>query len=504
MNADMTVTASRKTAHSQTTNDRLQERLARAVAAKSHAATSANNQVSRLGSPNTASSSPRGSLEQSARSSLDIGRTTSESVATAQATRTPANLAATSSLDNEQPAAPRTNTAREETTAHVDLMLANQELERNITQHESDADDGGRRSNTPSDEQQSPNAPLPGIADASSIPSSSNRDHSDVERQQEIHGYIERIDALQAKLQYLSREAVESARKATAAAASGSLEKRLAEKDERIALLIEEGQKLSHTELKHMTVIKRLRSAMSAKESEAFEARKRAEKLEKDKNVLAERLSRVEAAEKQSGEHQKALTQTQKELAAVLADRDVKISMITQLREQLQDAALQTKAEDLRIMQDRLDVERDKISALESELSSTKVESELSTSRLKVQFDEFRAKAERELERARLTELELKAEQQTLEGRLELLRTRAEEVSSGATGDAQAKLLRQIETLQSQYAVASENWQRIEASLTSKATTLEREKDEAINREAETRRKAREMVSQGVFQWIMD
>jgi chromosome segregation ATPase len=74
------------------------------------------------------------------------------------------------------------------------------------------------------------------------------------------------------------------------------------------------------------------------------------------------------------------------------------------------------------------------------------------------------------------------------------MRARAEEVSSGATGDAQAKLLRQIETLQTQYAVASENWQGIEASLIARATNLEKERDEATRRETEMRRKAREVT----------
>jgi hypothetical protein len=88
----------------------------------------------------------------------------------------------------------------------------------------------------------------------------------------------------------------------------------------------------------------------------------------------------------------------------------------------------------------------------------------------------------------------MKTEQQMLESKLEVMRARAEEVSSGATGDAQAKLLRQIETLQTQYAVASENWQGIEALLIARATSLEKERDEATRREADIRRKAREMV----------
>ena len=76
-----------------------------------------------------------------------------------------------------------------------------------------------------------------------------------------------------------------------------------------------------------------------------------------------------------------------------------------------------------------------------------------------------------------------------------MLRSRSEEVSSSATGDSQAKLLRQVETLQTQYALASENWQGIESTLTSRVAALEKDRDETAKREADTRRKAREVNS---------
>lgn len=84
---------------------------------------------------------------------------------------------------------------------------------------------------------------------------------------------------------------------------------------------------------------------------------------------------------------------------------------------------------------------------------------------------------------------------QNLESKLELLRSRSEEVSSSATGDSQAKLLRQIETLQTQYALASENWQGIEGTLTSRVAALEKDRDETAKRESDVRRKAREANS---------
>lgn len=58
----------------------------------------------------------------------------------------------------------------------------------------------------------------------------------------------------------------------------------------------------------------------------------------------------------------------------------------------------------------------------------------------------------------------------------------------------QVKLLRQIETLQNQYAVASENWQGIEGSLLGRVAALEKERDEIAKKEADIRRKARETV----------
>lgn len=82
-----------------------------------------------------------------------------------------------------------------------------------------------------------------------------------------------------------------------------------------------------------------------------------------------------------------------------------------------------------------------------------------------------------------------------MESRLEAFRARAEEASAGTSGDVHAKLLRQIETLQNQYAIASENWQGIEGSLLTRVTALERERDEITKRESDIRRKAREAVS---------
>jgi chromosome segregation ATPase len=81
------------------------------------------------------------------------------------------------------------------------------------------------------------------------------------------------------------------------------------------------------------------------------------------------------------------------------------------------------------------------------------------------------------------------------ESKMETLRAQVEEASLGSAGNAQAKLLRQIETLQTQSSIASENWQGIETSLLAKVSRLEKEKDDVTRKETESRRKAKDANS---------
>jgi chromosome segregation ATPase len=318
---------------------------------------------------------------------------------------------------------------------------------------------------------------------------------AELQRQEEVHGYIERIDALQSKLQYLARESAETARKASGAAPSGSLEKKLADKEEQVALLMEEGQSLSKKELAHLTTIKKLRAKIQEDGKELAEAKRRQEKCEKDVAIITERLKKAEGSEKRLAEKHKIATQLQKDIEVLRIERDTKDSIIADLRAQLEESTTQQNQAETQIAHEALELEKKKVAELEDDLANLKIEKSLVADRAQAQVKDLRERMDKNAERARITELEMKTEQQMLENKLELMRARAEEVSSGATGDAQAKLLRQIETLQTQYAVASENWQGIEASLIARATNLEKERDEATRREADIRRKAREVVS---------
>ena len=323
----------------------------------------------------------------------------------------------------------------------------------------------------------------------------SDHEAAELRRQEETHTYLEQIDALQSKLQYLTKEAAEVAKSALSEAKAGSPEQKLALKDEKIALLIEEGQKLSQNELKHMSIIKRLRAKAVEDDKSTNDMKRTIEKHEKVAKDAQERAKRAEIAEKSASERVKSLSKVEKDLATLRQDSEVRESLVTDLQMQLSKVTSAAQAAESKATAEAIELERSRANDLADELSTVKSEKELVEKQFRNELRDIREKAEREKERARVAEIERQGEQSILESRLEAYRARAEEASAGQGSDVQAKLLRQIETLQNQYAVASENWQGIEGSLLSRVTALEKERDDVTKREADMRRKARELVS---------
>jgi chromosome segregation ATPase len=312
--------------------------------------------------------------------------------------------------------------------------------------------------------------------------------------QEEMHGYIERIDALQSKLKYLAKDAAESAKNAAASAIPGSTQKQLLEKDEKIALLLEEGQKLSKSEMDHRTVIKKLRQQLTENTKSQTEMKKKTEKLERDLVNSEARAKRAEAAEKRANEALASQTKSSKDLEAVTNERNALNQTVQDMKSQLSRAVSRAEAAESKANSDALNQEKQRAEELDEELSNLKIEHEISEEKAKKEIAELQEKMEQEKERARMLETELKGEQSVLESKMESLRSRAEEASSGATGETQAKLLRQIETLQTQYAAASENWHTLEGSLLSRLASVEKERDDTGRRESDLRKKIREMV----------
>ncbi|KAK5168070.1 uncharacterized protein LTR77_006638 [Saxophila tyrrhenica] len=308
----------------------------------------------------------------------------------------------------------------------------------------------------------------------------------------DLHVYMEKIDALQSKLKYLASATVAAAKAANASPETSAPEKELAKKDEQIALLMEEGEKLSKTELRHLQTIKKLRSQSTESEKAAVEARKKFEKTESD---LRQRLRKAEQAERAASERNKVIAGIEKEVDELRKDREDAVALVKSLRGQLKEAKERAEKAESEVKEAATsEADRGRIAALENEVEDAQIEKKLAEDRAAAEIKRVKEDLEGQAQKSSVRELELKNEIGGLESRLEAMRSRAEDQGvDGNSGESNVQLLRQVETLQRQYSLAKENWEAIEASLNGRVVGLEKERDEVGRREAETRKRVREV-----------
>jgi chromosome segregation ATPase len=322
-------------------------------------------------------------------------------------------------------------------------------------------------------------------------------EQAEKQRQDEMHAHLERIDALQAKLQYLAKETVAAAKEANASAAAGSPEAKVAAKDEQIALLMQEGEKLSKNELRHLQTIKKLRAKATEDEKSAAELRKRLDRIERSEADLKQKVRRAEAAERQANEKIKQIAIIEKQVDEMEEDRERAAELIRTLTTQLKTTEKKAEQAQKDANTKATEVDKNRVAELENELEDAQIEKKLAEDRAKSETRKVKDEADRQRERFAVRELEYKNEIASLDSRLEAMRARAEEASSesGVAGEGSVKLMRQVETLQSQYSLAKENWETIESSLNARLSALEQERDEATKREADIRKKARDSAN---------
>ncbi|KAK9386339.1 TATA element modulatory factor 1 TATA binding-domain-containing protein [Lipomyces mesembrius] len=311
--------------------------------------------------------------------------------------------------------------------------------------------------------------------------------HSELaQKQEDLHSSLNRITILEEKVKYLSNELLDYTQKK---GNQNHIDTRLAEKDEKIALLLLEGETLSKNELKHMTTIKRLRSAERETERQAQEAKRRQERAEKEAADLRERLRKANEIERMQSERIKILAKSDSEVDILKRERDTLKGTISDLRDELANANILADDAVQRAQTEALEKEKKRAESLAQQLEALKAEHALEQERFTHEKFNLQSKLSREMDRSKAREHELRDEISSLEHKLEMLRIQTEELSTGATGDTQAKMLRQVETLQSQYAIATQNWHGIEASLHSRIASLEKEHGEGAKREATLRKK---------------
>ena len=234
---------------------------------------------------------------------------------------------------------------------------------------------------------------------------------SEMRRQEETHSFMERIDALQSKLQYLTKEALGAARTALTTAPTGSLERKVAEKDEQIALLMEEGEKLSKTELRHMNTIRSLRSSILDDQKHSAGIKVRLAKAEQEVQNAKERAWRAENAEHRELERSKILSRVAKENDTLKAELDSQRAIAADLSFQLAQATPNASAADGAAQTNALEAERAISAQLRDQLSKVRNEKELSEEKLRSEIRRVTQEAERERDRSRAIETELRREQ---------------------------------------------------------------------------------------------
>ena len=327
-------------------------------------------------------------------------------------------------------------------------------------------------------------------------------EHEEAEkrRQNEMHAYLEKIDALQSKLQYLAKETVAAAKESNASTTTtpDSADKKLAEKDERIALLMEEGERLSKTELRHFQTIKKLRVKRTDDEKTANDIRKRLDRASRAENDLKQKLRKAETAERQANEKTRQISAIEKQVDELRVDRENAAELVRSLTTQLKEAKERAERAEKEAVRRADEEGKGKVAALENEVEDARIEKKLAEERAQAEVRKAREDAESQKQRFGVRELELKNEIAALDAKVEAMRSRAEEAASTESGggsfggEGNVALLRQVETLQRQYAVAKENWEVIEGSLGSQAAVLEKERDGMARREGDARKRARE------------
>lgn len=229
----------------------------------------------------------------------------------------------------------------------------------------------------------------------------------ELRRQEETHQYLERIDALQAKLQYLTREASEIARKAVSESSTGSVNEKLAQKDEKIALLMEEGQKLSQTEMNHLSTIRRLRDKSTQDDKQLAESRKAIARQERIAQEAQEKAKQAERAERETAS---ALQRANKELSRLRSEYDSQASLIGDLQTRLSQAVTERDREEQQAYKETLEAQKLQLAELRDALSQAQSERELGDERYRAQIHDLEQKTEREAEKAKVKGLELQGE----------------------------------------------------------------------------------------------
>jgi hypothetical protein len=393
-------------------NDRLQERLAKAVASQAS---------SRASTPLNQPASPRSSLGE--RQSTDISRAISEKKQDTEPTTPVLNapvLDVPTTVDDTSAQlvveSPVPETTSESAVADLPPTLLTSSLPINPAQQPDliqDSLPSEADHDTPAEEPEALPAPLSDEPEhvselkAELMQLRIENDAAEKQRQEDMLANLERIDALQAKLQYLAKETIAAVKEAKSSGQLTSSEQKLAEKDERIALLMQEGEKLGKVEMRQGAVIKKLRAKSLQDEKATAELRKRLVKLEESELDLRQKLKRMEQAEKHSAEQLKRFSNIEKDLETRKSELASANATVSVLREELAQAEARADEAEAKAKETVVHIDSRNLSAIQEQLEDARLEKKLADERWNTELRRVNEESQRQQQQASFRETEL-------------------------------------------------------------------------------------------------
>lgn len=225
-----------------------------------------------------------------------------------------------------------------------------------------------------------------------------DKETEELQKQEDAQSYLERIDALQAKLQYLAKEAADAARERAADAPADSLQKKLAAKDEQIALLMEEGQKLSKAEVTHAGTSRKLRQKIADDGKLLADLRLKVAASERLSTNLSARVRKLEVNNREASSKLSKMAQLERDFNSAQSACDEQEATVRYLREQLGSEAKRADEAKAKANEEALAQQQKVNASLQADIANVKVERQLVEERLRGEIKAAREELQKERE----------------------------------------------------------------------------------------------------------
>ena len=233
-----------------------------------------------------------------------------------------------------------------------------------------------------------------------------------IERQQsdDAANFLERIESLQAKLKFLAQDLLKDAVSTMNKPESSELQRQLAQKDEKIALLVQEGTQLSQNEVKLLSNNKKLRAKIIELER-ASVVMAQADMISRtESKVLKEKVESLEKGERHSAQIEESMSSLKAEIHRLLKQSETKDYQISELRNQAENSMSSATLEEVEKWKGRISTERKRVSDLEEELSNLRLEKDDVVNRSTLQIHELETKLDYESKTKKKVENDLQGE----------------------------------------------------------------------------------------------